>query len=837
MVDFGKLSMRQKRSVPVEPDEIFLRLPKSPGFDDLWSSQADALRQWSKRRDESDIVIKLNTGGGKTLVGLLIAQSTINERGGPVLYLCPTVQLRDQILEQARSYGIKAVPYLSGKDIPEEFLAGEAVLIATYQALFNGLSKFGISGTARDPIHLQGIILDDAHTAFSSMREIFSLAIRRADLRDLYEELTTLFRADFAPQGRQGTYDDILSERDDAILEVPYVSWATRSDEVRRRIAPLAESKFPFVWPLLRDAFEQCHALVSKDEIAITPLQPMVDLFPSFSDCPRRIYMSATVADDSSIVRTFDANVSSVSNPITPTSLAGVGERMVLIPDLTRLDSSHTTKLSKALAQGVSATYGTVILTPSTASARIWSDIASVVQGDEVAPAVTHLVNRSSNGPYALSNRYDGIDLPGDSCRLLIVSGLPQGSNIYDLFRATVLEGSGTINATLAQRLEQGMGRGTRGGGDHCVVLLLGRDLVGWISRGANLQLLTNTTQKQVRIGLEVSREITSVHEFEDTLNKCLERSSDWTQFHAEAIADASTITSVNADPLSVAAAERKYFGYVRNGYYPRATAYIEKFISQNGNLHSKVKGWLFELGARASHYANNSTTNGKLQRAAYSLNRNLCRPTSAINYTLLSVPTGQTVKIAGYVEQFALLGGALADFDQIVAQLVDTATSNQFEEALKNLGDILGFSAERPEKEQGQGPDVLWILNESEAWVMEAKSKKKVDNKLNKSEHGQLLQSYLWFEEHYPSLHGVGIVVHPNADATNSVTVGPSMALTLPKLGEMIGSVRILLQDLTSERMSHSDIVARCDSRLRDLCLDSEHIGQTYLSTFVSEI
>ena len=836
VVDFGKLSMRQKRAVPVEPGEIFLRLPKSPGFDDLWSSQADALKQWFKRRDESDIVIKLNTGGGKTLVGLLIAQSTINEQNGPVLYLCPTVQLRDQILEQAKRYGIKAVPYVSGKDIPEEFFAGEAVLVATYQALFNGLSKFGTSGTTMDPIRLQGIILDDAHTAFSSMRDIFSLSIGRAELGDLYEELTTLFRADFAGQARQGTYDDILSQRDDAILEVPYASWSNRADGVRQRIAPFAKSKFRFVWPLLRDAFEQCHALVSKDQFVITPLQPMVDLFPSFTSCNRRIYMSATVADDSSIIRTFDANETSVSNPISPTSLAGVGERMILIPELTRLQSSQITNVAKALAKGVAATYGTVILIPSNASARKWRDIATIAQGDEVATAVNQLVSRSHNGPYALPNRYDGIDLHGDSCRLLIISGLPQGSNIYDLFRATVLEGSGTINATLAQRIEQGMGRGTRGGGDHCVVLLLENDLVGWISRGANLQLLTNTTQEQVRIGLEVSREIISVQELEDTMNKCIDRSSDWTQFHADAIADASTVAPVNADTLSVAAAERKYFGHVRNGYYLRATASIEKFVEGNVNLHSKVKGWLLELGARASHYGKNIAVSEQLQRAAYSYNKNLCRPASAIHYTPLGVPTKQAENIADYVEQFALLGGALADFDRIVAHLVETATSNQFEEALKNLGSVLGFSSERPEKEQQQGPDVLWILNGSEAWVMEAKSRKQADKKLNKEEHGQLLQSCLWFDEHYQNLHQIGVVVHPNASATMSVTVGPTMALTLPKLREIVGSVRILMQELTSERISHSDIVARCDSRLRDLSLDPGQITQTYLSPFVVE-
>ena len=68
MVDFSRLRRHQQQSIPLDPVEIFLRLPKSPGFDDLWSGQAEALRQWFQRPDDRDVVIKLNTGGGKTEV-------------------------------------------------------------------------------------------------------------------------------------------------------------------------------------------------------------------------------------------------------------------------------------------------------------------------------------------------------------------------------------------------------------------------------------------------------------------------------------------------------------------------------------------------------------------------------------------------------------------------------------------------------------------------------------------------------------------------------------------------------------------------------------------------
>ena len=47
----------------------------------------------------------------------------------------------------------------------------------------------------------------------------------------------------------------------------------------------------------------------------------------------------------------------------------------------------------------------------------------------------------------------------------------------------------------LAQRIEQGIGRGTRGGADYCVVVLIGSKLVGWIGRKKNPDFLTTSTR------------------------------------------------------------------------------------------------------------------------------------------------------------------------------------------------------------------------------------------------------------------------------------------------------------------------------------------------------
>ncbi len=79
-----------------------MRCPSRPGINDLYASQAEVLDNWFARRTDADVVVKLHTGGGKTLVALLMAQSVMNEIGEPVLYLAPTSQLVGQVLTKSR---------------------------------------------------------------------------------------------------------------------------------------------------------------------------------------------------------------------------------------------------------------------------------------------------------------------------------------------------------------------------------------------------------------------------------------------------------------------------------------------------------------------------------------------------------------------------------------------------------------------------------------------------------------------------------------------------------------------------------------------------------------
>lgn len=831
MVDFNKLRTRKNKSKAVDPMEIFRRLPKPPGINDLYTSQAEVLHQWFERRTDRDTVVKLHTGGGKTLVGLLMAQSTQNETQEPVLYLAPTVQLVNQTLEKASELGIQAVPYERGQPLNDDFVNGSAILVATYKALFNGQSKFGLRGDARSQA-VSAIILDDAHAAFSVIRESFTLDVKSEDNRELYESLAGLFRKAFRDIDKLGTFDDILSGEEYSVLEVPYWAWHEKLDVVRELLRTNSES-YRFEWPLLRDQLHLCHAIIGRKSFTLTSILPLVDTFPTFFDAPRRIYMSATIADDSEIIRTFDANPKLVHNALVSRSLAGVSERLILIPDLMPFSFNIREAVGKIVEWAAKQNLGAVILVSSDKAAKKWSDIASVAVGSsQVEHLVSDLQERSTPGPVVFANRYDGIDLPGDSCRLLVMSGLPSGTSSYELFRAGALYGGESIIRMLAQRIEQGIGRGARGSGDHCVVLFAGSDLAGWIAKDANFKFLTSATRAQLEMGSEISREVEDLKDLAQTIKRSFNRDKDWVEYHAETLAELVDEETSDESRFKQASVERKAFNLWHDGYNEKAISKLRKVLNEAGSIDSQSKGWLEQISARIADHWGNADLAENLQQQAYAHNRNLLRPKVIPPYHPLSVPRVQSEAIVNQLVRFHFRRGFIQSFEEVCAKLHSNASANQFEQALVDFARMIGISSERHDT-NGEGPDVLWLLPNKIGFVIEAKSRKKGKNALTKNEHGQLLVASEWFASNYGSYQCVRVSIHPKNKATKAAVAGASHALTYENLSVLISDARNLLSTLCESQRPQAELVVECDRLLTSSPIRHDSLVDNYLLSF----
>ncbi|RMN20577.1 hypothetical protein ALQ63_02239 [Serratia plymuthica] len=836
MVDFGKLRTQAKKSVPIEPGEIFRRLPKPEGFNDIYTSQEQVLESWFERRNDTDVVIKLHTGGGKTLVGLLMAQSTLNETKEPVLYLAPTRQLVKQTLEKAKAHGIAAVPYETGKPLADDFINGKAVMVATYKALFNGQSKFGVRGGAKSPVKVGAVILDDAHVAFSVVRESFTLVVDASKDLACYEGLTSLFRRAFRESDRLGTFDDIIVGSSGGVIEVPYWAWHEQLDAVREYLRSDSDNH-AFVWPLLRDNLHLCHALISRNSFTITPVLPLVNEFPTFSDSPRRIYMSATIADDSEIVRTFDADPRFVSNALTSRSLAGISERMILIPDLMPFPLDTLDAVSKLLKWTTEKrNFGAAVLVQSRNAAKRWEEVATfATSSEEVDHLVGQLQERAINGPVVLANRYDGIDLPGDSCRFLVIEGLPAGTTDYELMRAATLYGGASISRMLAQRIEQGIGRGARGSGDHCVVILAGADLAGWIAKDANFQLLTSATRAQLDIGSMVSKEVKDHKELAKTVATSFDRNPDWIEYHAETLAE--SLDQEPADPthFEIADFERKAFNLWTDGYHDKAIAKLDKGINSATSLDVQTRGWLLQLAGRIANQWGQTERGDELQQDAYGNNRNLLRPRVMPPYRPLATPSAQAIVIAQQFQGYRIRRGMLKRFEDVVSQLHPNSTANQFEQALVDLAQMMGLTAERFDA-GGLGPDVLWLLPQKIGFIIEAKSRKLKKNALTKDNHGQLLVAQEWFNQNYPGYKAVRVSVHPTNKATKSAAATDSYALTYETLTAMISDTRTLLTKLCESQLAEAGLAAECAREIEISSVRADKLIQNYLIKFVEE-
>jgi replicative superfamily II helicase len=86
MVNFRKRLAGKADLKPVDPIEIYDRLDRAHDKGPLRPAQLAVLREWNVRQANTrDIIVKLHTGQGKTLVGLLMLQSRLNAGRGPVV--------------------------------------------------------------------------------------------------------------------------------------------------------------------------------------------------------------------------------------------------------------------------------------------------------------------------------------------------------------------------------------------------------------------------------------------------------------------------------------------------------------------------------------------------------------------------------------------------------------------------------------------------------------------------------------------------------------------------------------------------------------------------------
>ena len=763
------LHSRRDRRGPVDPLRLFESLTlRSKVVQEIWRPQADALRDWHEARDARDILLKLNTGAGKTLVGLIAAQSIVNETRGKVLYVCANNQLLEQTKHKAKEYGIETSTYYRGSWTGEAYDRGLGPALTNYQAVFNGRSIF-------QRAQLVGAVFDDAHTAHATIRDQFTIRLDRNRFSDLYVRIIELTRGYFRSTGRGTIFDEVVHRRDTStVLFVPTFVSVPLADSLVTLLQDHGVSEEPqtlFAWSHLRAHIRDCAILLHARRIEISPLLPPVRHLRPFQDDVRRLYLSATLPADDDFCRTFGRYPGKI---IEPGGRAGETERMILIAPQGSTDNEAVTWV-KELVDGRK----TLIMVPHGEATDRWTDIATVFRSEEGHARIRQFAESSSEKVIFVA-RYDGVDLPGEDCRILVIYGLPVGATLMERFFAYHLRVGSASDSLIASRLVQMLGRISRGMADYGVVLMLSQQLVRWILAPELLALLPSHLRRQLELGL-VLRDSQTEFPARKLLPSCLGREQDWLDLYEQYMRGQGNGTGAETEDHGVGdepnearlpSVERRFLELMWDGHHQDAAKALDRHLKLAFDENPRLGAWYMHWQAHALAIAGCPEEAESYYRKAGRLSGELGRLPLQEAGALVE----EQIETTGQANAMAsLLGGrgeAIAEELRRAGQILGDpdASAAQHEEAVRLVGAALAFDATRPDHDGNEGPDVLWLTpSEDRAFILELKTNKGGESDYNRDDIGQFHQHIQWTTNRFPAAEQVRIFVGPRRGSTRN--------------------------------------------------------------------
>jgi hypothetical protein len=782
-IDFSRLASSDAADTVLHPREIFTVLRKDARYQYPRDVQAEVWEQWFARRAEHDIVLKMNTGAGKTIVGLVILKSCLNEMKGPAVYVTPDPYLTRQALAEAMALGLDATDDANDA----QFRRGRSILVANIYKLINGKSVFGV-GEEGIRIPIGSLVVDDAHACLAATEGQFTIKIEAPS--EIYEALFALFREDLRAQSSTGVLDIEAHDPNKEML-VPYWAWTGKSEQVATILHAERQSKeLEFEWPLIKDVLPFCQCVIGGGAIEISPRCLPIDVIPSFADAQRRVFMTATLADDSVLITHLDVASGAALKPITPSRANDLGDRLILIPQ--ELNPQFDDEAIREFVASLADKYNVVVIVPSHTRSELWAEHADqVLDAKRLFDGVARL-REGHVGLTVIVNKYDGIDLPDDACRVLVLDGLPDVRSKLDRIEQTVLYGTAEQTAAMVQRIEQGMGRGVRSNADYCVVILSGRSLTQQLYATNALEKLTPATRAQVTLSEQVASQLRGkdLSEIRSVVDSVLKRDRQWVDASRGALVHLKYDAAGKVDP--VALAQREAFNAARNRNYASSIRAMQSVV--NSTADTRVRGWLRQQLAEYMQFVD-PVQSQLVLRTAVTENRLVTRTLEGIDYNRLrTVDKDQGPAAAEYiVERFSDGNRLIVETHGLLDRLkFEPHTSSAFEAATTELAGILGFGSQRPEAEYGRGPDVLWALGSLEYLVIECKNGATTET-ISKTDCDQLSGSANWFAGAYDaSCKATAVLIHPSREADRACAPPAGMrVVNVDRLEELKTSIR----------------------------------------------
>lgn len=722
----------------------------------------------AKALQKPDVALKLPTGSGKTLVGLLIADWRRRKFGERVVYLCPTNQLVNQVVEEARAkYGMAEwVHAFTGPQknydprAKNRFQGAELVAVTSYNALFNTNPFF-------DEPHV--ILFDDAHAAENYLIGFWTLSVHRHD-----PEHQALFQALVGVLQRVLPAHDLSRMRATTRSAWDYY-WVDKIPsplfaEIQHQLVAVidthvAGTELRFPWSVIRDHLEACHMYVGSQEIAIRPLLPPTQTHDPCRGAKQRLYMSATLGEGGDLERLV--GVRNIYRLKVPDDLntQGVGRRFFVFPGRA-LSASEQMGVQR---RAIECARRAVVLVPDSRLAKkLAEEIAQTIKyrtftAAEIEQSKAPFI-REDRAVAVMANRYDGIDFPDDQCRLLIMSGLPGATNLQERFLQSRMGARLLLLDRIRTRVVQAVGRCTRSTTDYSAVMVFGEDLLTYLSKHENRDFLHPELQAEIKFGLDQSGSATDMIE---NLNLFYARAEEWRAADSEIRrlrGEAKQSQLPSHGNLAAASPHEVDFQYALwNGDGQGALEAARKVLTElnDPGLQGYRALWNYLAGCAAAKIARDgSASQQSVAREYYSC---ASRAMPGIPWLRDLAGTqdgpGSSVPLAGQsaailierLEEVLEHLGTMHDqkfaaFEKEILEGLAASEAPAFEKAQKGLGTLLGFEAG---KEESKGsPDPWWLVDKTLCFVFEDHSDAQPTSTLSVTKARQVALHPNWIRE-----------------------------------------------------------------------------------------
>lgn len=730
----------QTPEVPVSPEASYRDLPRRPdAVPGLWLHQGDLMRAYAADQlDTADLALELPTGTGKTLPGLVLADWVRRVRSVRVAYACPNVLLAKQVAETAVREGVPAVVLVRSHHrwpLPDvsRYEAADAVAITSYSTIFNSSPKLAAADV---------LVLDDAHAGAQYVAEQYAVDVRRRKQPDAYEQILTALSP---------VLDGMLVQR----LRDPNPDPSAHQQV--RLVVPLglpgviealdtALSQLPgpysFRYSMIRGALPSCLVYLSYSSVLIRPLIPPTSENRLFTGARQRLYLSATLGDGGELERAFGrAGIVRLALPKS-SPVPRSGRRFFVFPEL--VDGADPDELTKAI---VAEAGKALVLAPDTDTAVARAENLAQPGWDVMTvDDVENGMEPFADAPHAtcgLASRYDGLDLPGDACRVVVLEGKPDQDNLQERFLSERVRAGAAIAERIRTRVVQGAGRCTRGPNDWAVVVVLGADLTKYLLWPETQRALEPDLQAEIQFGVNNSRD-TGPAQVMENVRVFLAQGDDWRANAEPLLAEyrhgATRVLPPGTEALDAAVGhEIEACELAAAGCWADATSAAQDAARVLGKGEEATRGyralWLYLAGTWADQ-AGEAGGNPALRRTARKLIEQAEQAAKPGTWTrdLAPLPDMERERLtpadaAAAAAIAAKIGAGIRKprYDKTVAAMHDGLAQTdpgKYEPALTALGTLLGADACKP---AGKGRcDSVWCWQNVLWLAIEAKSGEK---------------------------------------------------------------------------------------------------------------